>query len=74
MTGPAVLDGHEFACDRRPYDDPIWILTWRWRWHCSCGATGGWQVVDPDQAYRGWRKHCKNLRERGRSAHAASTT
>jgi hypothetical protein len=67
-TRPVSIDGHSYAQDRAPYDDPIGLTAWRYRWTCSCGGTGNWYLTDQDTGanYRGWRKHCSNLRDRGR--------
>lgn len=66
MTSPrSTIPGHEFDRDRTPYDDPMMLTPWRYRWNCSCGSQGRWQTTSASLAYRGWRKHLKNLRQRG---------
>jgi hypothetical protein len=54
-----VINGHEYARDRAPYDDPIGLVRWRLRWTCSCGRDGAWTLRGEYRVYRSWASHAQ---------------
>lgn len=62
---PYAVNGHEYARDRGPYDDPgtppfgRYVPLWRRRWACSCGQTGDWFVRTEEQTHQDWRAHAE---------------